>query len=84
MEIQAPPFPEPLRYLWNWFLEIRAGVQGNGMTYPVITWEALYCWTALMRQDLAPREAATIVTLGNIWASIMAEKAEKQLDAIKH
>ena len=42
------------------------------------------CWTALMRQEIAPREAATIITLGNIWAAIMAEKAEKKLDAAQH
>jgi len=59
-------------------------VQGNGMTFPVITWEALHCWMVLTRQEIAPREAVTIIALGNIWASIMAEKAEKKLDAIKH
>lgn len=44
------------------------------MTYPVITWEALHCWAALMRQELSPREASTIITLGNMWAAIMGEK----------
>ena len=51
------------------------------MTYPVITWEALHCWMVLTRQEIMPREALTIIALGNIWASIMAEKAEKKLDA---
>jgi hypothetical protein len=44
------------------------------MTYPVITWEALHCWSRLMRVDVAPREAQTIISLGNLWAGIMGEK----------
>ncbi len=71
---EAPIFPEPLRYVWNWYQELRAGVQGNGTTYPVITWEALHCWSRLMRQEIAPREARTIISLGNLWAGIMGEK----------
>jgi hypothetical protein len=78
--IPQPAFPEPLRYLWIWFREIHSGVQGNGTTYPVVTWEAIDCWARLTRQEIAPREAQTIIVLGNIWASIMAEKAEKKLD----
>jgi hypothetical protein len=27
-----------------------------------------------MRQEIAPREAGTIITLGNLWAGIMGEK----------
>ncbi len=72
--IPPPPFPEPLRYVWNWYQEIRAGVQGNGMIYPVVTWEALDCWARLMRQQVQPRDYRTIIALSNMWASIMGEK----------
>lgn len=72
--IPAPTFPEPLRYVWSWYLQIRAGIQGNGMSYPVITWETLHCWARLMRQEISPREAGTIISLGNMWAAIMSEK----------
>ncbi len=50
------------------------GLQGNGMAYSVVTWEALDCWARLTRQDPDPREARTLVALGNVWAAIMSEK----------
>jgi hypothetical protein len=71
---QPPPFPEPLRYLWEWFQELRTGVQGNGQTYPVITWEAIYCWSQLTHQEVSPRDARVIVALSNSWSLIMQEK----------
>lgn len=77
--IARPAFPEPLRYLWNWFKEIQGGVQGNGTTYPVITWEALHCWMRLTREELSPRDARMIVALSNIWVGIMAEKVKDQI-----
>jgi hypothetical protein len=46
----------------------------------VITWQAIDCWARLTRQEIEPRDARVIVTLGNIWAAIMAEKVE---DAVK-
>lgn len=72
----APPFPETIRYLWNWYQEIQPGIQGNGTTFPVITWEALAAWASLTRQEITPREAHALIMLGNIWAGIMAEKIE--------
>jgi hypothetical protein len=70
----APHFPEPIRYVWDWYQEVRGGVQGNGNTYPVVTWEALHCWSRLTRQEVSPREARTIIALSNMWAGIMGEK----------
>jgi hypothetical protein len=80
--IVEPPFPRPLRYLWDWYLEIRRGIDGNGTTFPVITWQAIDCWARLTRQEIEPRDAKVIVTLGNIWAAIMAEKVKVE-DAVK-
>lgn len=74
MLVAAPQLPEPLRYLWTWFQEIIRGVQGNGYSYPVITWEALDCWARLTRQDVSPREAKTLIVLGTMHANIMSEK----------
>jgi hypothetical protein len=82
--IPEPIFPEALRYLWNWFLQIHQGIQGNGTTYPVVTWEAVYCWAKLTRQEPAPRDVQMIIALGNTWAVIRAEQLEKKLDAAKH
>ncbi len=72
--IPAPSFPEPLRYVWDWYQEIRSGVQGNGTTYPIVTWEALDAWARRTRQDPDPRDARVIISLGNMWSGIMAEK----------
>lgn len=71
---EVPEFPEAIGYVYDWFREVSLGLQGNGFSYPSLTWEGLDCWARLTRQDLEPREARTIMALGNIRAGIMSEK----------
>lgn len=74
IEVHPPEFPEALRYLWTWFLELLGGLQGNGFSYPVIGWSDLDCWSRLTGQEVSPREARTIVKLGVMHANILSEK----------
>jgi hypothetical protein len=71
---QPPPFPEPLRYLWEWFCEILQGIDGNGWSQPVVSWMAIDSWSRMTRQEVAPRDARTIVRMGVMRANILAEK----------
>jgi hypothetical protein len=75
---QGPPFPEPLDYLWAWFVQHSMGMAGGGMSYPVITWEGLHAWSTAMRIDLDPWEAAVMVTLSVVRANVHAEKMEAE------
>jgi hypothetical protein len=69
----VPEFPEPLAYLWDDFREIIGGLQGNGWSYPVITWECLEAWSRLTGRQIEPRECKVIVRLGALRASILNE-----------
>jgi hypothetical protein len=72
--IPTPEFPIAICHIWHWFKEIIRGVQGNGYSYPVITWTELDCWARLTRQEISSREARTIIILGTMYANIMSEK----------
>jgi hypothetical protein len=71
---QPPEFPHAIGHVWEWFNEIIRGVQGNGYSYPLITWTELDCWARLTRQEIAPREAKTLIVLGVMHANILSEK----------
>jgi hypothetical protein len=75
--IPPPEFPHAIGYVWQWFAEVVRGIQGNGYSYPVITWTELDCWARLTRQEISPREARTIIILGTMHANIMSEKIKK-------
>jgi hypothetical protein len=74
--IPPPEFPHAIAHVWQWFHEVVRGVQGNGMSYPVITWTELDCWARLTQQEISPREAKTIIVLGTMHANIMSEKTK--------
>jgi hypothetical protein len=72
--IPPPELPHEIAHVWHWFNEVVRGVQGNGYSYPVITWTELDCWARLTRQEISPREAKTIIVLGTMHANIKSEK----------
>jgi hypothetical protein len=80
---QGPPFPEPLGYLWAWFVQHSMGMAVGGMSYPVITWEGLQAWSLQMRIDLEPWEAEVMMNLSITRANVHAEKSEAERKKIK-
>jgi hypothetical protein len=80
---QGPSFPEPLDYLWSWFIQHSMGMASGGMSYPVITWEGLQAWSWLMQIELEPWEAAVMVTLSVTRANVHAERMEAERKKIK-
>lgn len=75
-----PEFPEQIAYLWNWFGEIIEGCE-PGLGPAVVTWQALVSWADVMRNDLEPWEARTLVRLGAVRAAILSEDAGGNKDA---
>lgn len=74
-EAGAPEFPEPLAYLWGFFLDCMRGIAPNGMVPPAIGWSDVAAWAAITRVRLEPWEARLIVDLGAMRAAIRAELA---------
>jgi hypothetical protein len=75
---EGPPFPEPLDYLWAWFLRHSMGMASGGMSHPVITWEGLRAWCVQMRIEMEPWEADVMVQLSCIRANVHAEQSRKK------
>jgi hypothetical protein len=69
---EAPEFPWPLNYLWEYFLEIADAVPRDDVGAPVITWEAIGRWSELMAIWLEPWELRAIVMIGRVGQSAAA------------
>jgi len=72
----APPFPDPLLYLWTWFNEHCLGLACSGMAPPMATWESLSAWCALTRISLEPWEANAMISMSAKRAQISMEKTK--------
>jgi hypothetical protein len=72
-----PPFPFQLSYLWDFFLEVSAGLSVSGMAPAVVTWESVSMWSQLMDIELEPWEVRELVNLGNLRAGVQSEKIAK-------
>ena len=71
-------FPAGTRLPLGWFEVLSAGLAVNGMAPPVVTWIDIEAWRSAMGVgEVEPWEAATLVQLGMLRASVLAEKANK-------
>jgi hypothetical protein len=70
---EGPPFPEPLAYLWAWFVQISQGL-ASGFGFPTITWETLFAWTHLIQTQLEPWEVDALMRLSTARVSIESER----------
>ena len=76
---EEPSFPEELRYLFMWFIEIVSGLTSNGFGPALVTWEAVTAWQRLMDiGPLEPWEVKALVDLGMLRARVHAERAEDE------
>lgn len=75
----APPFPHIVGYLWNWFVELDAGIDSS-MGPPVITWVALKAWSEMTGVEPDPWECRALVQLGVARALATASKLEGNPD----
>lgn len=61
-QLEGPELPEHLKYLWDWFGEIRMGAD-ESMSGLRITWSALRAWSQFMGVVPEPRECSAIFRL---------------------
>ncbi|MCP1832837.1 hypothetical protein [Bradyrhizobium sp. USDA 4545] len=80
---EPPDCPDPLAYLWVWFLKHSLGLSSGGEGFPRVTWEGVEAWARQMRIDLEPWEAELMVELGNLRTGIHNEWRAKQLEAMR-
>jgi hypothetical protein len=69
---EAPEFPWPLNYLWEYFLEIADAVPRDDVGAPMITWGDIESWSELMGVRLEPWELRAVVVIGRVGQSAAA------------
>ena len=73
-KLTRPKFPEPLRYLYDWWLE--AGIMGRNDSGR-LTWEGVGKWAELMKHRPEPHEWDAIAKIDSAWqAGLVPPKDE--------
>lgn len=72
----GPAFPALLAYVWEWFVEIRAGIAPNGMAPIAIGWRDLAAWSDLTGERLRPWEVRLLIRLSMLCAEIDSERQD--------
>ena len=61
--LEGPEFPEPLRYLYGWLMEVhgRSGVDMSGLS--PLTYATIADWAVLMHRRPRPHDVEALLTL---------------------
>lgn len=79
-KLRPRSFPEPLRYLYDWWGDLNAG-RPDGVNGGRLTWEGLDAWARRTKTSIQPHEARGLFSVDSAWRSAWApEPAEKQTE----
>lgn len=76
-ELELPPFPEELRYLWQAFVRLRNRLSGNGMGPCRIGLQDLDAFDRLSGMRLTPWEFAIIEQLDDLLLDASSDDGER-------
>lgn len=65
-ELEGPPFPDALRYIWEWFVEIRRGLGTDLNGLAPLTWLGLDAWARRTGREPEPHEVDVLFTLDSV------------------
>jgi hypothetical protein len=54
-------------YLWEWFLQLNAARQNNGMAISPLSYSEILAWVTLMQVKISPFEITVIKALDNLF-----------------
>jgi hypothetical protein len=72
-----PACPPALRYVWNWFNEIRPTINGNGFGPNMINHQDIAFWRLNMRRHPSPWDVETILAIDRLWLKAWLERPKK-------
>lgn len=66
-ELQPIEVSDIVMYLWEWFLQLNAARQSNGMSINPISYSEIQAWVTLMQINISPFEIVIIKALDNMF-----------------
>lgn len=76
-ELEMPPFPDALKYLWNMYHRIRNRKGGNGFSANPIEFADIEAFLRLTHNTLEPWELQTIEQIDNAFIAAPAAAKSK-------
>jgi hypothetical protein len=73
-ELDGPPFPDGLEYIWAWFCELDAARTSNGYSANPISWHEVDAWARLRRRRPTGFELDCLAGLDQVRVESLAKK----------
>lgn len=77
-ELEEEIPPPRMRYLIDWFSELKAAAASSGMGPTIITWEAIAAWMAVTGREPSPWELRVIFDLDAVANQVALETKKTQ------
>tara|TARA_R110000868_G_scaffold150541_11_gene373805 strand:+ start:460 stop:777 length:318 start_codon:yes stop_codon:yes gene_type:complete len=72
-ELEVPPFPDGVGYLWEWFMDLSRSRPSTGFGPAGITYSEIQAWAALKRVNVAAWEVDILRALDAVFLGCIAE-----------
>lgn len=66
-KLHGPILPDAVRYLWDYFIELVAGLGSSGMGGVQATWRDVQAWSEMTGKTLAPWESRAVLSASHAY-----------------
>jgi hypothetical protein len=66
-ELQPVEVSDIVMYMWEWFLQLNAARQNNGMAISPLSYSEILAWVTLMQINISPFEITVIKALDSMF-----------------
>ena len=74
---EEPPFPDSLRYLWEWFVQLSDGRGSSGFGPNPLSWPDFDAWSRLMRVTPDVWEVTALRKLDTAYLTSLVKKEQR-------
>lgn len=74
-KLVPPPFPEPLAYLWEWWMDLHAARPEGQQGIAPLTYGELHAWCQLTGSNPTPWEVSVLLHLDRTYRTTITETA---------
>ena len=74
LELESPPLPDWMLYLWGWFVELHQGRQAGFGASP-LAWADMWAWASLTGRRMTPWEVHCIRAVDRVWVEAASKES---------
>lgn len=74
----CPDIPFYIEHIWEWYWQIKKGIQPGFSGSPPLTWDGIKAWKELLNIQIRPIEVEILYEIDSVYLKCISDKQKKK------